>query len=253
MSIIRLDGITKHYVAKGETCQALHDIQLTIKQGTIQGIIGFSGAGKSTLLRTINLLERPDSGKVWVNGVELTALTARALRQQRQSIGMIFQHFNLVQNATVEQNIGLPLEIAGIRAAERRQRIAEVLAMVGLEAKAKAYPAQLSGGQKQRVGIARALVTRPTILLCDEPTSALDPRTRDTILDFLQQLNRTMNLTLVLVTHEMAVVNAICHQVAVMDQGQIVEHFDFSAPARRPTSDIGRYLFGQPIREQRYG
>lgn len=252
MNIIHLDNIVKSYSSSNDVFHALQNVSLNVKKGDIHGIIGFSGAGKSTLLRTINLLERPSSGNVWVNGVELTCLVPESLRQQRQSIGMIFQHFNLVQNATVYQNLSLPLEIAGIKRAERRNRILEALDLVGLSDKAQSYPARLSGGQKQRVGIARTLVTRPTILLCDEPTSALDPRTRDTILEFLQQLNKTMGLTLVLVTHEMAVVNAICHKVAVMDEGRIVEHFDLTAPYIKPVSAIGQYLFGQVEKEYRY-
>ncbi len=251
MASISLQNVSRTFSGKNSSLKAIDDVSLEVETGDVYGIIGFSGAGKSTLLRTINLLERPDSGTVWVDGEELTRLSKPELRQQRRSIGMIFQHFNLVQNATVSQNVAFPLEIAAVPRAERQRRVEETLDLVGLADKAHAYPAKLSGGQKQRVGIARTLVARPRVLLCDEPTSALDPQTTDNILAFLSRLNRDMGLTIVLVTHEMAVVNAICSKVSVMEQGKVVESFDLREKRPEPKSAIASYLFGQTERETR--
>jgi D-methionine transport system ATP-binding protein len=198
-------------------------LSLEVQPGEIFGIIGRSGAGKSTLLRCINLLERPDEGSVTVGGVELTRLTPRELQLQRRRIGMVFQHFNLLTTATARENIAFPLRLAKLPRAEIRRRVDELLDMVGMAPHADKYPAQLSGGQKQRVGIARALANRPDVLLCDEATSALDPETTRSILALLQDINRQLGVTIVVVTHEMHVIRAVCDRVAVMHQGRIVE------------------------------
>lgn len=202
---------------------ALDDISLSIPRGSIYGIIGRSGAGKSTLLRLINGLEQASSGEILVDEARLSALRAPALRLLQRRIGMIFQSFGLLANRTIAENVALPLELAGIDRSERSARVAELLARVGLADKADAYPARLSGGQRQRVGIARALATRPEILLCDEATSALDPETTRSVLALLADLNREMGLTIVLITHEMAVVRAICDHIAVLDHGRLIE------------------------------
>lgn len=201
----------------------LQSIDLTVPKGSIFGVIGRSGAGKSTLLRLINGLERPTSGEVIVDGVPLSTLSRPGLRALQRRIGMIFQSFGLLANRSIAGNVALPLELAGMGNAERATRVAELLARVGINDKADAYPSRLSGGQRQRVGIARALATRPDILLCDEATSALDPETTRSVLALLADLNREMGLTIVLITHEMAVVRAICDHVAVLDQGRLVE------------------------------
>jgi D-methionine transport system ATP-binding protein len=202
------------------------------------GIVGRSGAGKSTLIRTVNLLERPDNGRVAVMGQDMLALDDAGLRAARRGIGMVFQHFNLHTRRTVAENIAFPLEVAGVPAGERRARIAAILPLVGLEAKRDAYPAQLSGGQKQRVGIARALASRPGILLCDEATSALDPETTREILALIRDLRDRLDLTVLLITHEMSVVKAICDRVAVMEAGRVIEEgrvFEvFTRPPTRP-------------------
>lgn len=251
MAIIELRNITRRFASNVTDTLAVDDVSLSIDKGGIHGIIGFSGAGKSTLLRTINLLERPDKGCVFVDGEDLTALSKAQLRNRRRSIGMIFQHFNLIQNATVFQNVSFPLEIAGIARAERRQRVEETLRTVGLIEKAHVYPAKLSGGQKQRVGIARTLVAQPKILLCDEPTSALDPLTTESILEFLEKLNRELGLTIVVVTHEMDVVNAICDTVSVMEQGKLVDTIDLAGDAITPRAGIASYLFSRSEKKVR--
>lgn len=224
---IKLVNASKSYAVQGKQIPALTPIDLEITQGEIFGIIGHSGAGKSTLVRLINLLERPTQGQVLINGVDITALNAGALRAQRQRIGMIFQHFNLLYSKTIAQNVAFPLKIAGLLdKAQIQARVAELLERVGLTEQANKYPSQLSGGQKQRVGIARALATEPGILLCDEATSALDPQTTQSILQLLAQINRDMGLTIVLITHEMDVIRSICDRVAVLDSGRIVEMGD---------------------------
>lgn len=196
-----------------------------MKPASVHGIIGASGAGKSTLLRLMNLLERPDKGVVTAGGKELTALTEKELRRERQKIGMIFQHFNLVANATVSRNVAIPLELARVPKGERQKRVAEVLDFVGLSDKAEQYPARLSGGQRQRVAIARALANSPQLLLCDEPTSALDPVTTADILSVLKHINSALGVTIVIVTHELDVVRSICTEVSVMEGGRIVDSF----------------------------
>ena len=221
--MIKLTGLQKIYQGEAGPVKALDDVSLTIEQGEIYGIIGKSGAGKSTLIRCINLLERPTAGQVLVDGQDMTALTESQLRTARKSIGMIFQHFNLLSSRTVLENIAFPLEIAGVSRAEREQKVLPLLDLVGLSDKRVVYPAQLSGGQKQRVGIARALASQPKVLLCDEATSALDPQTTESILALLKDINKKLGLTIVLITHEMHVIKAICDQVAVIEGGHLVE------------------------------
>jgi D-methionine transport system ATP-binding protein len=222
--VIRFVDVHKSYRAGGRDIPALQRFSLDIADGEVFGIIGLSGAGKSTLIRLINLLERPSGGQVFVDDVEMTALAEPALRAQRRRIGMIFQHFNLLASQTVADNVAFPMRLAGERRADVvRQRVAELLARVGLTDHADKYPSQLSGGQKQRVGIARALANRPSILLCDEATSALDPQTTASVLALLAEINRELKLTIVLITHEMDVVRRVCDRVAVLDGGAIVE------------------------------
>ncbi|MBI0537140.1 methionine ABC transporter ATP-binding protein [Roseomonas sp. KE2513] len=236
---ILLRNLAREFRGRGTPLRALDGVSLEVAPGEIFGIVGRSGAGKSTLLRCVNLLERPDSGTVSVLGQEMTRLDDAALRSARRGIGMVFQHFNLLSARTVAGNIAFPLEIAGVPRAEREARVAELLPLVGLEARRDAYPAQLSGGQKQRVGIARALASRPRILLCDEATSALDPETTGEILALLRSLRDRLDLTVLLITHEMAVVKAICDRVAVMEAGRVIEQgrvFDVFTRPRHPTT-----------------
>jgi D-methionine transport system ATP-binding protein len=239
--MIELRGVEKHFAGRGggAAIRALAGIDLTIDRGEIFGIIGRSGAGKSTLIRTINLLERPTSGRILVDGTDMTALSGAKLRQARHGIGMIFQHFNLLSSRTVYGNVALPLELAGLNRADIKARVEPLLDLVGLADKRDRYPAELSGGQKQRVGIARALASGPKVLLCDEATSALDPETTTQILRLLADIKRRLGLTIVLITHEMAVIKEICRRVAVMEDGRIIEQGDvfdvFTAP-REPTT-----------------
>ena len=221
--MIVLKDISKTFTIKDKQVTAVQDVNLTIQDKEIYGIIGFSGAGKSTLVRCINLLERPTAGSVIVNGVDMLTLSPKALREQRKKIGMIFQQFNLMPSRTVAQNIALPIENTGLSQADITRKVTELLAFVELEDRAGAYPSQLSGGQKQRVAIARALATDPEILLCDEATSALDPQTTKSILKLLARLNTELGITVVVITHEMDVIKKICHRVAVMEHGRVVE------------------------------
>ena len=222
--MIEFQNVHKTYRVAGKDIPALHPTSLRVDNGQVFGLIGHSGAGKSTLLRLINRLEEPSGGQIKVDGEEVTALDANGLRRFRQQVGMIFQHFNLLASKTVADNVALPLTLAGeLSRREIDQRVAELLARVGLSDHAKKYPAQLSGGQKQRVGIARALATRPQILLCDEATSALDPQTTASVLSLLSKINRELGLTIVLITHEMDVIRRVCDRVAVLDAGQMVE------------------------------
>lgn len=223
--MLTLRQLSKSFDAQKGRFQAVEDVSLEIGQGMIHGIIGASGAGKSTLLRMMNLLERPDQGSVILDGVDLTTLPEKLLRQERQKMGMIFQQFNLVANATVSRNIAIPLELAGVPKALRAKRVEECLAFVGLEDKAKQYPAKLSGGQRQRVAIARALANHPRLLLCDEPTSSLDPATTAEILGVLEHINEQLGVTIVIVTHEMDVIKTLCSHVSVMASGKIVDSF----------------------------
>lgn len=221
--MITLSNLQKVYQGESEAVKALDNVSLQIEQGEIFGIIGKSGAGKSTLIRCINLLERPTDGRVVVDGQDMTALSEAELREARKSMGMIFQHFNLLSSRTVLENVGFPLEIAGVSRAERERKVLPLLDLVGLSDKRDVYPAQLSGGQKQRVGIARALASQPKVLLCDEATSALDPQTTESILALLKDINKKLGLTIVLITHEMHVIKAICDKVAVIEGGELVE------------------------------
>lgn len=221
--MILLENVQKIYRSKSGTVTAVHDANLEIRQGEIFGIIGYSGAGKSSLIRMLNQLEKPTSGRITVAGRLISAIRGKELRKARQEIGMIFQHFNLLWSRTVRENIAFPLEIAGVPKEVRQKRVDELIGLVGLEGRGDAYPSQLSGGQKQRVGIARALANNPKVLLCDEATSALDPQTTDSILDLLVDINERLGLTIVLITHEMHVIRKICHRVAVIDSGNIVE------------------------------
>ncbi|MEE7559647.1 methionine ABC transporter ATP-binding protein [Xanthomonas sp. Kuri4-2] len=221
--MIEFQRLHKSYSVAGREVAALQPLDLTIAAGEVFGIIGHSGAGKSTLIRLINRLEEPSGGRLLIGGEDVTALDRDGLRALRRRIGMIFQHFNLLSSRTVAANVAFPLELAGTPRAEIDARVAELLARVGLEAHAGKYPAQLSGGQKQRVGIARALATRPQILLCDEATSALDPQTTASVLQLLAQINRELGLTIVLITHEMDVIRRVCDRVAVLDAGHLVE------------------------------
>lgn len=221
--MITFHNVTKTFTTKDREVTAVKDVNLTIEQGDIFGIIGFSGAGKSTLLRLVNLLEEPTEGKVTINGQDITVLSKKQLREQRRDIGMIFQNFNLFTSRTVFGNIAYPLQLAGVAKGEVTRRVNELLTFVGLTEKAKHYPEQLSGGQKQRVGIARALATSPSILICDEATSALDPNTTADILQLIQKVSRELGITVLLITHEMQVIEAICNRVAVMEEGQVIE------------------------------
>ncbi|MER8444288.1 methionine ABC transporter ATP-binding protein [Mesorhizobium sp. M1066] len=238
--VVRLVDLKRRF---GVTA-ALDGISLTVRKGEILGIIGRSGAGKSTLIRCLNGLERPDSGEVFIEGREISRLGERDLQPLRRRIGMIFQHFNLLSAKTVEDNVALPLKIEGRPKAERLRRAAELLDLVGLSEKAKAYPASLSGGQKQRVGIARALAARPALLLSDEATSALDPETTRSILALLRDINRQLGLTILLITHEMEVIRSIADRVAVIDAGRIVEEGPVWSVFADPRSDITRSLLG---------
>lgn len=222
-TILRLDALHKSYGKGPQRVQALRGVSLDIRQGEIFGVIGVSGAGKSTLIRCINLLERPQAGSIFIDGVDVTSYKGKALRTMRRSIGMVFQHFNLLTNRTAWANVAFPLEIVGVPAAERRERALEWLSFVGLAEKADRYPVQLSGGEKQRVGIARALATEPRLLLCDEPTSALDPQTTVSILRLLQSINERLGLSVIMVTHQMHVVRALCGRMAVLDDGRVAE------------------------------
>lgn len=221
--MIRLENVSKTFTDSNKEVHAVNNVSLTINDGDIFGIIGFSGAGKSTLVRCINLLEKPTEGKVFVDDAEITALSGRELRKARKKIGMIFQHFNLMPSRTIFGNVAYPLRGSGLSKEEIKEKVHHLLELVGISEKENAFPSQLSGGQKQRVAIARALANDPSILLCDEATSALDPQTTKSILKLLQQLNQTLGITVVVITHEMAVVKEICNRVAVMDHGDVVE------------------------------
>ncbi|GAB2804207.1 methionine ABC transporter ATP-binding protein MetN [Halomonas shantousis] len=238
--MIRLDNVSKTYGIGPEAIHALRGVNLHVPQGSIYGVIGLSGAGKSTLIRCVNLLECPTQGSVSVDGQELTALDQRQLRQARHQIGMIFQHFNLLASRTVYANVALPLELMGVPRREIRERVMPLLDLTGLSDKVDKYPAELSGGQKQRVAIARALASRPKVLLCDEATSALDPQTTASILELLQDINRKLGLTILLITHEMEVVKSICHHVGLISDGQLVEEADVGDFFTAPRTQLGR-------------
>lgn len=240
--MIQVENLCKRFETKGGTVEAAKNISFSIEKGEIFGIIGLSGAGKSTLVRCLNLLERPTSGTVKVNGKNLTELSEKELRKERQKIGMIFQHFNLLMQRTALDNVCFPMEIAGIGKAEARKKALEYLRIVGLEEKALSYPSQLSGGQKQRVAIARVLASDPQILLCDEATSALDPQTTKAILELIKEINRDYGITVVVITHEMSVVQEICDKVAVLERGSLVETGTVEELFRNPKTDETRKL-----------
>jgi len=220
--MIEIRNISKTFHQKKQSFKALDKVSLTIDKGDIVGIIGFSGAGKSTLIRTVNLLERPDEGQIIINGKDFTKLNAKQLAEERKKIGMIFQHFNLLSSRTVFDNVALPLELDHTSKDEINRKVNELLKIVGLEDKANDYPKSLSGGQKQRVAIARALANDPHLLLCDEATSALDPATTQSILQLLRDINQRLGITILLITHEMEVIKAVCNHVAVIDKGKLL-------------------------------
>lgn len=242
MSEIEIKNLTKIFEIKGHKVTALNDINLSIEKGDIFGIIGMSGAGKSTLVRSINYLEKPTNGTVYIDDVDLSLLSERELRIKRREIGMIFQNFNLLEQKNVLDNICFPLEIAGVKKKEARKRARELLKTVNLTDKEKAYPSQLSGGQKQRVAIARALASKPNILLCDEATSALDPQTTDSILRLLKEINETLGITIIIITHQMSVVTQVCKNVAIIDNGNLAEVGSVDEIFENPSSDAAREL-----------
>lgn len=249
MAEIEVRHLSKSFDLKGVKVEALKDVNLDIEQGDIYGIIGMSGAGKSTLVRCLNFLEKPSEGKVFIEGRDLSELTEREMRKQRQDIAMIFQHFNLLMQKNVTENICFPLYIQGVKKGPARERAMELLKIVGLEEKAKAYPAQLSGGQKQRVAIARALASNPKILLCDEATSALDPQTTASILALLKDINTRFGITIVIITHQMAVIREICSHVAILNHGVLVEEGKVEDIFNHPKSEAARELIMGDISE----
>ena len=242
LALIELNHLTKTFKGKTQTVDALKDINLQIEQGDIFGIIGMSGAGKSTLVRCINFLERPTSGSVVIDGKDLASLTPKELRQLRQQVSMIFQHFNLLSQRDVRGNIAFAMEIAGMKRPQIEKRIDELLEIVGLTDRQHNYPSQLSGGQQQRVAIARALATNPKIILCDEATSALDPTTTPSILNLLREINRKMGITIVIITHEMSVVESTCTHVAIIDDGRLAECGTVESVFSQPKSAAAKKL-----------
>ena len=250
-AMIQIRDVTKTFIGRDNQVEALKGISLDIEKGNICGIIGMSGAGKSTLVRCLNFLEKPTSGTVLIEGQDLQAMNDAQLRRARTEIAMIFQHFNLLMQRNVQDNVCFPLEIVGMKRREARKRARELLKIVGLSDKAEAYPAQLSGGQKQRVAIARALANNPKILLCDEATSALDPTTTKSILALLKQINEQYGITIVIITHEMAVVQEICNQVAIIDEGNLVESGSVEEVFSRPQTRAAQKLVFQGARSRK--
>ena len=240
--MIELKNLCKTYSLADGSVEALRDVSLTIPDGDVFGIIGMSGAGKSTLVRCINMLERPTSGSVVIDGHDLTRMNEKELRQERRSITMIFQGFNLLMQKNCLRNVCFPLELAGVKKAEAVKKAQSLLELVGLGDKASAYPAQLSGGQQQRVAIARALATNPKVLLCDEATSALDPKTTGAILELIRDINRKLGITVIIITHQMSVVETTCRHVAILEEGQVVEQGEVSAVFSHPKSEAARRL-----------
>lgn len=237
--MIKFEGVTKTYQSGKQEIHALNGIDLTVETGEIFGVIGFSGAGKSSLIRTVNLLERPSSGHVLIDGKDISKLSGREIRKTRKDIGMIFQHFNLLNSKTVFHNVAMPLILANTPKSKIQEQVRELLDFVGLADQADKYPDQLSGGQKQRIGIARALATNPSVLLCDEATSALDPQTTQSILELLRRINREYNITILLITHEMGVIREICDKVAVLEAGKVIEQgtvFEVFTNPQQPTT-----------------
>ncbi len=241
-TIIKLENVSKTFSSDSGNVEAVRGVDLEIEKGDIFGIIGLSGAGKSTLVRCLNLLERPTGGKVYIDGMDMMSLSNKELSIKRRDIGMIFQHFNLLMQRNVLDNVAFPLEIAGESRASARKKAEKYLATVGLSEKAASYPAQLSGGQKQRVAIARVLASDPKILLCDEATSALDPTTTKSILELIKEINRDMNITVVVITHEMSVIQEICNRVAVLDHGVKVEEGTVEELFRSPKTEEAKKL-----------
>jgi len=240
--MIEIEGLQKSFARDGAAAMVLQDLSLSVAKGEIFGIIGRSGAGKSTLIRCVNMLERPTAGRVTIDGQDITALSGSALRDARRRIGMIFQHFNLLSSRTVFDNVAFPLELAGMSKAQIEEEVLPLLDLVGLSEKRSAYPSQLSGGQKQRVAIARALASKPAVLLCDEATSALDPETTQSILALLKDINGKLALTILLITHEMPVIKAICDRVAVLDKGVVVEQGPVFDVFTMPKSDVTKLM-----------
>ncbi len=244
---VLLENITKRYRQGSDWSNAITRINLSVSQGTIQGVIGFSGAGKTTLLRCISFLELPDEGRVLIDGTDLAQMNGEQLRSARRRLGVVFQQLHLLRSRTVAQNVALPLELAGYAPATINERVAELLTWFGLEAKADQYPSQLSGGQQQRVAIARALATRPAVLLSDEPTSALDPETTASVLELLRRVRDELGVTILLITHELSAVRAICDRVAVLDQGAIVEEGPVEDVLLRPATRTTQRLLGRGL------
>lgn len=240
--MIEIQNLTKTFSVTNGEVNALKNVSLTVGDGDIYGIIGMSGAGKSTLVRCINMLERPTAGKVMIDGVDMGALSKKELRDARRSITMIFQGFNLLMQRTCLKNICFPLELAGVKKADARKRAMELLEIVGLPDKANAYPAQLSGGQQQRIAIARALATQPKVLLCDEATSALDPKTTHAILSLIKEINQKLGISVIVITHQMSVVEEICNRVAILDKGTVVEEGLVTDVFSNPKSDAAKRL-----------
>lgn len=240
--MIELKNICKTFTSKDGEVEALRDVSLTINDGDIYGIIGMSGAGKSTLVRCINMLERPTEGTIEIDGVDMASLSKGELRKIRRNITMIFQGFNLLMQRNCLKNICFPLELAGMKKNEAKKRAKELLEIVGLPDKAKAYPSQLSGGQQQRIAIARALATNPKVLLCDEATSALDPKTTHSILELIKDINKKLGITVIVITHQMSVVEEICNNVAILDEGAVVEEGDVSTIFASPKSKAAKRL-----------
>ena len=247
--MIRFEHVSKTFQTKNGPFDALKDVSFEIEKGDIYGVIGYSGAGKSTLIRMVNALETPTSGNVWVEGKDIGTLKQKELRNLRKGIGMIFQQFNLLESKTIYDNVAIALKLNGVSKKDIEKRVTELLDFVELSDKKYSYPGQLSGGQKQRVGIARALANKPSILLCDEATSALDPKTTDSILELLKKINEMLHITIVIITHEMNVIQKICNKVAVMDYGQVVETGSVIQVFSDPRSDIARRFVGNLIRD----
>ena len=247
--MIRFEHVSKTFQTKNGPFDALKDVSFEIEKGDIYGVIGYSGAGKSTLIRMVNALETPTSGNVWVEGKDIGTLNQKELRNLRKGIGMIFQQFNLLESKTIYDNVAIALKLNGVSKKDIEKRVTELLDVVELSDKKYSYPGQLSGGQKQRVGIARALANNPSILLCDEATSALDPKTTDSILELLKKINEMLHITIVIITHEMNVIQKICNKVAVMDYGQVVETGSVIQVFSDPRSDIARRFVGNLIRD----
>ena len=247
--MIRFEHVSKTFQTKNGPFDALKDVSFEIEKGDIYGVIGYSGAGKSTLIRMVNALETPTSGNVWVEGKDIGTLNQKELRNLRKGVGMIFQQFNLLESKTIYDNVAIALKLNGVSKKDIEKRVTELLDFVELSDKKYSYPGQLSGGQKQRVGIARALANNPSILLCDEATSALDPKTTDSILELLKKINEMLHITIVIITHEMNVIQKICNKVAVMDYGQVVETGSVIQVFSNPQSDIARRFVGNLIRD----